>query len=125
MNQNLGHTARRFDPNLFDCELPQGVRAELLRPKRPRILLPPDPPEKRSRRDSSPSWPNAAMLGICALFFAIACLAVVGWFANKPTARIAPVVQHASAPVVQPTPAVTPTYAPAPVLQAPRATVPA
>ena len=56
----------------FDCELPPSVRTEFFRPTRARILLPLKPPKKLSWGDYAPSWDNAAVLGICGLFFALA-----------------------------------------------------
>jgi hypothetical protein len=99
----------------FDCELPEDALHELRRPKR-RILLPPIPPTKRSWLDYAPSWPSAAMLGICGLFFAIALAAIASWSANKQVKSDSP-----APTLVQPTPAIVPTPAP---VQQPRTTVP-
>src|SRR6516165_10529409 len=35
---NQEQTARRFQPSSYECELPDDVRAQFVRPKRPRIL---------------------------------------------------------------------------------------
>jgi hypothetical protein len=97
---------RRFDAG-YDCELPEDVRRQFGAPKRARILRPLDPPQKRS-------FINAAVLGLCGLFFVVACSAVVSWFGNKHESRPAAVPV-----VVQPAPAPAPAATPSGVVPVP------
>src|SRR5206468_7905118 len=109
-NQDL--TARRFDPNSFDCELPYGVRAELLRPKRPVIL-------KRSPVYQPPDYSGILQLGCSVLV--VMLLLVAAFTSRQP--QSAPIAQPTPVPIVQPTPAQReqPLSPPPPVISAPRA----
>lgn len=110
--------ARRFDPDLFDCTLPEDAIDELLRPRRPRILLPPAPPKKPSWLDSVRSWAKPARPGLCALVVLMALSSTLGWLAHKPTTLVP------APPILQARPTATPVPAigqPLPPLRAPRA----
>ena len=88
----------------FDCELPSDVRAELLQPKRPRMLgRPPAPPKKRSWLDYARPWAYVGMLGLLGLIFIVALCSILSWSASKH----APTPAKALLPTPTPTPAVT------------------
>jgi hypothetical protein len=94
----------RFSTNGFDCELPELARAELLQPKRARMLgRPPAPPPKRSWLDYARAWGHAVMLGLLGLFFIVALCSILSWSASK----------HAPVPASDPAPTVTPASTPA------------
>jgi hypothetical protein len=99
------NTARRFDPNLFDCELPPNARAEFFSPQRPRVLVPPESPKKPSAGNPRRSFGLWAWLA-----FALVCVALANW--KRPTA--ATTAQSPSTTQVQstPTPALVSTPAP-------------
>ena len=102
----------RFSTVEFDCELPELARAELLAPKRARMLgRPPAPPKKRSWLDSMRSWGHAMLLGLLGLVFIVALCSILSWSVGKHTATPAKALLPTPVPtltpaVVQPTPAV-------------------
>jgi hypothetical protein len=93
----------------YDCQLPPDARTELLQPRRARILgRPPQPPQRPSWLESVRSWFNAAILGLCGLFFLVALCAVVSWFSAKHERQPGqPIPSVHTAPVVQPAPTAT------------------
>ena len=115
IRQNQDISARRFDPNSFDCELPPDARSELVRPKRPVIL-------KRPPVYQPPGRSNILKLG-CSIF--VVALLLVAAFTNRQpqNSRSTPTAQPTPASVVQPSPAQReqPLSPPPPVVSAPRA----
>jgi hypothetical protein len=110
---NQEYTARKVTPE-FDCQLPPEVRAELLRPRRARMLTEPPRP-KPAKRAIAPAFGYLLLL--------LAAIAIASL-----TFHPAPLVAVHPTPTAQPTPTVHPTVAPqkvAPCAQpaVPRATL--
>jgi hypothetical protein len=104
----------RFSTVDFECELPPGVRAELLRPRRAKMLgRPPSPPQKPPQVDSARSWRHLSpwlqsILTLVGMIFVPIFLVTVVWailavLSPRPAAPTKP-----AAPVAQPAPAVLP-----------------
>jgi len=71
----------------FDCELPPDVRAEFYRPKRARILVPPEPPKRPSGGNSERSGANIAGRWLWTLFFVLTLVVLAGRFATTPASH--------------------------------------
>jgi hypothetical protein len=84
----------------FDCELPRAVIGELRRPKRARILVPPEPPQKPPGDNSGRS---VAGRWLWVLFLVLTLVVLAGRFATTPASH--PVTTQ---PAVQSSPAATP-----------------
>jgi hypothetical protein len=98
MRENEKDTStRRFSTDGFDCQPPREAVDELLRPKRPRMFHPPEPPHKRSRFEEIRTVGNTIVLWAIGIAFIIALFSIASRV-PKP-APVAPAV------IVQPTPA--------------------
>jgi len=110
---NQEHTARRFQPSSYECELPLDLRSELEAPppKRPRILGRP-----RSA-PTAPRWPFYVVMAISLIVLAGALYATWRQGQSAERARTKAISQPALA--LQPTPT-----APGPAKRAPSANNP-
>lgn len=86
--QNQEFTAGRIQPSQFDTELPPDARAEMLKPKRPRILTrPPGPRQKPLGVNSAWSWRHPAFGWLLALAGVVAVYAIISWSQLTPASR--------------------------------------